>query len=322
MGKVVRHVGCPKGGKWQQQYGQDYSNGKARWVRTVVLCMGCHAIMGDGAAPENPPAAGAPDPRVAELEGQLQKATEEIAALAAENQRLRLENQVQAPADDEELQHELHTLRVRLQGAYERIDQQAKMLCKQGEEVMAEIKGKALAPGMATLMTDDYEGYAPGIDIDTMFPCILTVVRDKGRITVEDAVSATWLSEQVHHKRMRHLYKGTAEDGVRACHRAILMQMTQRRILRLEEHEDGNHIWLPGRNFRVGRGKVMRVVKDGTGWNSVSILTKEEEQADQEEWERTRPERERAAQERRERLRREQEEEQQRLRALAPAEET
>src|SRR5437763_4484992 len=108
MGKAVRHVGCPKGGKWQQQYGQDYSNGKARWVRTVVLCMGCHAIMGDGAAPENPPAAGAPDPRVAELEGQLQKATEEIAALAAENQRLRLENQVQAPADDEELQHELH----------------------------------------------------------------------------------------------------------------------------------------------------------------------------------------------------------------------
>jgi hypothetical protein len=288
----------------------------------VVLCMGCHAIMGDGAAPENPPAGGAPDPRVAELEGQLQKATEEIAALAAENQRLRLENQVQAPANDEELQHELYALRVRLQDAYERIDQQAKILRKQGEEVMAEIKGYALAPGMDTLMTDDYEGHAPGIDIDTMFPHILTFLRDKGRITLEEAVSATWFSERVHHKRMRHLYKGAAEDGVRTCHRAILMQMTQRRILRLEEHEDGNHIWFPSRNFRVGRGKVMKVVKGGTGWHSVSILTKEEEQADQEEWERTRPERERAAQERWERLRREQEEEQQRLRALAAAEET
>src|SRR5437764_281026 len=96
FGQLAFRLSIPRGR--QLQYGQDYSNGKARWVRTVVLCMGCHAIMGDGAAPENPPAAGAPDPRVAELEGQLQKATEEIAALAAENQRLRLENQVQAPA--------------------------------------------------------------------------------------------------------------------------------------------------------------------------------------------------------------------------------
>src|SRR5207249_3267405 len=130
-------------------------------------------------------------------------------------------------------------LRGQLARAYAHIDELTETIRRQAKEAVAEEKKATprMAAGMATLFGKSTpDGYHAGIDLDRMAADILRAVRDKGSVTVQDAVWAQHPGgESDHHAaRMRLLFRGATEDGVLAANRALLMQMTVVGILKVE----------------------------------------------------------------------------------------
>jgi hypothetical protein len=113
------------------------------------------------------------------------------------------------------------------------------------------------APGMEHLLAEG-EG---GVELPSLFTSILSTVYHEGHVTLARAREVITPTHKNHFLRMKKLYRDAPEDGVDACLRAIMGQMTKQKLLEAVPEDDG--VWRAGQSFALDR--KMHVVTGTSG---------------------------------------------------------